>query len=130
MKKGCFFLLMFALAHTGFAQYSLTFCKEVTTEGKADKPANSFPLDQTGNALKLLVKSDDKFDTHQVEYRIFYVDAAGKEAEVSKLPQSVEPTWDFAWKEVVFYDPGTYRIKVYDDKGIYLTSANVNIKNQ
>jgi hypothetical protein len=129
MKRGIFILLLFVIANTTYAQYSLTFCKEVSTEGLAQKPGSTFTTEQDGNTLKMLVKSDDKFTTYQVEYRIFYVDASGKESEVSKLPQMVEPNWDFAWKEVVFYDPGTYRIKVYDEKGNYLTSANVNIKN-
>lgn len=129
MKKGLLFAMFFALATTGFSQYSLTFCKEVSTEGKAEAASNSFISELDGNKLKLLVKSDDKFTSYQVEYRIFYVDATGNESEISKLPQYVEPSWDFAWKQVVFYDPGTYRIKVFDDKGNYLTSANVNIKN-
>lgn len=129
MKKGLLFALFLGFATVGFSQYSLTFCKEVSTEGKAEAASNSFTSEMNGNTVKMLVKSDDKFTTYQVEYRIFYVDAAGNETEISKLPQFVEPSWDFAWKQVVFYDPGTYRIKVFDEKGNYLTSANVNIKN-
>ena len=129
MKKVLLSALFLGFATIGFSQYSLTFCKEVSTEGAAQNAANTFTTEMNGNELKMLVKSDDKFTTYQVEYRIFYVDAAGGETELSKLPQYVEPTWDFAWKQVVFYDPGTYRIKVFDDKGNQLTSANVNIKN-
>lgn len=129
MKKGLFVIILFVTAQTAFAQYTLTFCKEVSTEGKAQDASNSIiASDKAGNPVKILVHSDEKLNTMQVEYRIFFVDENGKETEVSKLPQVVEPDWDFAWKKVTFYDPGTYRVKVYNDKGIYLTSANLSVK--
>lgn len=131
MKKASFILALFAATLTVSAQYSLTFCKEVSTEGKADKPTTT--ITTTGNEsspVKILVKGDDKLNFNEVEYRIYFVDETGKETEVSKLPQIIEPNWDFAWKKVTFYDPGTYRVKVYNDKGTYLTSANLSVKKQ
>jgi len=80
--------------------------------------------------LKFLLKSDEAFKTDKMDFRIFYINDSGKEEEISKLPQKLEPNWTFTWKEVVFFDSGNYRVKVYDSDGRYLTSANVNVKQQ
>ena len=119
-----------AMGQIGFSQYSLTFCKEVSTEGKAQNASNTISTGKEGNPVKILVKGDEKLNVEGVEYRIFFVDDNGKESEISKLPQFVEPEWGFAWKKVTFYNPGTYRVKVYNDKGTYLTSANLNVKSE
>ncbi len=131
MKKGFFVIALFIASQAAFAQYSLTFCKEVSTEGKADNPTTTITTNGSeSNPVKILVKGDEKLNAQEVEYRIYFVDENGKETEVSKLPQIIEPHWEFAWKKVTFYDPGTYRVKVYNDKGVYLTSANLNVKKQ
>jgi hypothetical protein len=131
MKKGFFVIVLFIATQTVFAQYTLTFCKEVSTEGKADNPTTTITTNGSESTpVKILVKGDEKLNANEVEYRIFFVDETGKETEVSKLPQIIEPNWDFAWKKVTFYDAGTYRVKVFNDKGIYLTSANLNVKKQ
>lgn len=131
MKKVFFIAALFLFANATHAQYTLTFCKEVSTEGKADAASTTVTTaGNEGNPVKILVKSDDKLNTDEMEYRIYFVDESGKESEVTKLPQIVEPSWDFAWKKVTFYDPGMYRVKVYNQKGVYLTSANLNVKKQ
>jgi hypothetical protein len=131
MKKGFFVIALFIASQSIFAQYSLTFCKEVSTEGKADNPTTTITTNGSeANPVKILVKNDERLNAQEVEYRIYFVDESGKETEVSKLPQIIEPNWEFAWKKVTFYDPGTYRVKVYNDKGVYLTSANLNVKKQ
>jgi len=123
-------IILLLLAKAGSAQYSLTFCENVNDEGKAVHASNSFMVSPNGSALKFLVKADDGLKTENMDFKIFYINDSGKEEEISKLPQKVEPGWNFTWKEVVFFDSGNYRIKVYNSKGTYLTSANVNVKQQ
>ncbi len=130
MRKLFLSALFFSAVYLGKAQYSLTFCEDVNQEGKAQMASNSFMVDQSGGVLKFLVKADDKFNTEQMEFRIFYINDAGKEEEVTRMPQKVESAWNYAWKEVVFFDPGTYKIKVYTGKGTYLTSSNLSIKQR
>jgi len=112
----------------GHAQYSLTFCESSNPEGKATTSANSFMISKTGSALKFLLKADEKLNTDQMDFKIYYINDSGSEEEISKLPQTVDPTWNYAWKEVVFFDPGNYRVKVYNSRGYYLTSANLNVR--
>lgn len=119
--------LLFA-AKLSFAQYSLTFCENVNNDGKAQHPASSFMISPKGSALKFLLKADEGFKTEKMDFKIFYINETGKEEEISKLAQKVQPDWNYTWKEVVFFDSGNYRVKVYDSKGDYLTSANVNVK--
>lgn len=123
-------IILFFLTKACSAQYSLTFCENVNSEGKAQHPSNFFMISPNGSALKFLVKADDGFKTDKMDFRIFYINESGKEEEISKLPQKLEPDWNFTWKEVVFFDSGNYRVKVYDSNGVYLTSANVNVKKQ
>jgi hypothetical protein len=56
------------------------------------------------------------------------VNDKGKEEQLTSLSQTVEPTWNYAWNEMVFFDPGNYRVKVYNSHGYYVTSANLNVK--
>lgn len=129
MKTLCT-LLFCSIMATGFAQYSLTFCEDVNNEGKPQMVSNSFMVDNDGGVLKFLLKADDKINTSDIEFRIFYVNDAGKEEEITRMPQKIDASWNYAWKEVVFFDPGNYKVKVYTAKGTYLTAANLNIKQQ
>ena len=112
------------------AQYTLQFCEDVNSEGKPTMVSNSFLVDQDGGVLKFLCKTEEKFNTDQLEFRVFYINESGNEENILKLPQKVESNWNFAWKEMVFFDPGSYRVKVYTGSGTYLTSANLNIKHR
>ena len=115
---------------SGYAQYSLTFCEDVAQGGKPVTESRVFMVDQSGGVMKMLLKADEKITAPNVEYRVIYIDDDGSETEVTRMRQKVEATWNYVWKEVVFYDPGAYKVKVYSDKGTYLTSANLTIKKQ
>lgn len=130
MKKAIFFFACMATIAFAQAQYTLTFCEEVNDAGRPNMSSNSFVVDGNGGVLKFLARADDKFNTADIEFRVFYLNDAGKEEEITRMPQKVESTWNYAWKEVVFFDPGVYKVKVYTSKGTYLTSSNLNIKNK
>lgn len=130
MKKLGLILLLATAVKLCDAQFSLTFCENVNKEGKPAMTSNSFAVNKTGSALKFLFKSDEKLNTERMDFKVFYINDMGKEEEISKFPQEVEPGWNYVWKEVVFFDPGNYRVKVYNSDGSYLTSANLNVKQQ
>ncbi len=112
------------------AQYSLVFCEDVSTDGKPMMVSNQFMVDADGGVLKYLLRTDDKFNTDQLDFRVYYMNDAGAEEEIQRLPQQIEPEWTYAWKEMVMFDPGLYRVKIYTAKGTYLTSANLTIKHR
>jgi len=130
MKKFTTLFAFLVLAKLSGAQYSLTFCEDVTSAGKPVMVSNQFMVDAEGGVLRFLVRSDEKFNTDKLDFRIYYVGDAGSEEEILRIPQQVQTDWGYAWKEMVMFDPGMYRIKVYNGKGSYLTSANVTIKQR
>ena len=128
MKKCIWLSAFFLFAKISAAQYSLAFCENVTAEGSPQKVSSSFTVGNNGGAVKILLRSDEEFNTDQLKFAVYYINTEGNEEEVAKLPQKVEPAWNFTWKEIELFNAGTYRVKVYNGKGTYLTSANLNVK--
>lgn len=128
MKKYVAFITLLLLVKLSSAQYSLLFCEDVNAEGKPVAVSNQFQIDNEGGVLKLLARAEDTFKVDALDFRIYYVSDGGNEEELVRLPQTIQPDWTFAWKETVIFDPGLYRVKIYTDKGTYLTSSNVTIR--
>lgn len=129
MKK-CILSIVLSLAiKIVAAQYSLVFCESVSAGGVPEKVSRSFI--QTGSERKvtLFASADGSFDTEQIKFTVYYINAEGNEEEITKLPHKTERGWNYAWKEVSLYNQGTYRVKVYNGTGTYLTSANLSIKS-
>lgn len=130
MNKLLVSVMLFFLIKTGAAQYTLNFCEDVNNDGKPLMISNSFMVDTSGGLVKFYLKADKNFNTSAMEFRIYYLDRSGKEEEIERLSQRVEPSWDYIWKELAFFDPGTYRVKVYNGNSTYLTSANLLIRKR
>ena len=130
MKKCSIAFILLLLFHFAQSQYSLVFCEDVSADGKPTMVSNSFMVDGDGGVLKFLLRADDKLNTDNLDFRVYYMNEKGMEEEISRMPQKVQADWNFAWKEIVVFDPGTYRVKIYTGKGTYLTSANLSVKNR
>lgn len=130
MKKYALILAMFLIGTTAYSQYTLVFCEDVTEEGKPVTVSNQFMVDRDGGALRILLRTDGKLNTDKLDFKIFFVGENGTEEEITKLSQATEADWNFVWKEIVMYDPGMYRVKVYNSKGTYLTSANLTLRSR
>jgi hypothetical protein len=127
MKKILLLSALFFFLFESKAQYSLGFCEDIDNDGQPQRISNTFSLSNV-SAIKFFVKADNVFDTEQVKFTIYYINSLGNEEELASLSQDVERGWNYVWKEVKVFDPGTYRVKAYNAKGSYLTSANVFIK--
>lgn len=105
-----FFLLF---GYSLFSQSTLKFCVEA---GKGDSclhPTTEFDVSKDGGTVSLFVKPEDSIGVAKLVYRIYFVDAYANEKEVQTIEQSTQPEWTYAWQDVVFYDPGTYKVKVF-----------------
>ncbi len=130
MRKYILILAMFLIGTSAYSQYTLVFCEDVTEEGKPVTVSNQFMVDRDGGALRILLRTDGKLNTDKLDFKIFFVGENGVEEEITKLSQATETDWNFVWKEIVMYDPGMYRVKVYNSKGTYLTSANLTLRSR
>lgn len=130
MRKYILILAMFLIGTSAYSQYTLVFCEDVTEEGKPVTVSNQFMVDRDGGALRILLRTDGKLNTDKLDFKIFFVGENGVEEEITKLSQATEADWNFVWKEIVMYDPGMYRVKVYNSKGTYLTSANLTLRSR
>jgi hypothetical protein len=97
----------------GNAQSCLKFCVEAAKGAVCLHPSTEFDITKDGGTISLFVKPEDSIGTTQLLYRIYFMDEFGNEKEVNSISQTTKPNWSYAWQDVVFYDPGTYKVKVY-----------------
>lgn len=129
--KYCFLsFLMFGMVWCSYGQYTLIFCEDIDAEGNPKMAATAFMVSDRGGMLRFLVRSDQVIEPGNLKYQLFYINETGNEEAVAEFQQIVETDWNYVWKDVVFFESGTYRVKVYNSKEDYLTSANLNIKRR
>ena len=102
------------LASIAGAQTSLKFCVETGKDGNCQGASSKFNIGKDGGTITFLIKNDNGLGTNKVLYKIFKLSDDGKEAYNNTLEQQVKENWNYAWEEAVFYDPGTYKVLVYD----------------
>lgn len=112
------------------AQTTIDFCVEVDSSGICKHPTTEFDIGKDGGTISLLVKDSLPLNASKLRYKIFYFDAYGNEKQENTLNQRIETDWTYAWQDVVFYDAGTYKVKVYKveyDHENFLCSGLVKI---
>lgn len=111
--KHLFTLLLLFAGHAAFAQSTLKFCVEAAKGAVCLHPSTEFDISKEGGTISLFVQPEDSIGTTKVLYRIYFMDTYGNEKEINTITQATEPGWTYAWQDVVFYDPGTYKVNVY-----------------
>ena len=107
-------LLLFTLISTvGYSQYSMQFCVQVSKADSCIKRANEFDITSQGGTISMLVKADDSLGTQELRYKIYFLDNYGNEEFTQTINQKTGTDWTYAWQDVVFYDPGMYKVKVF-----------------
>jgi len=127
-------LSLFAIFITGllYGQTNLRFCREVNKDGTCKNPANEFSISAEGGTITFLLKNKEGLGTSKVLYKIFSLSDDGKETYNNTIEQDVQAGWNYAWEEAVFYDPGTYKVLVYDksEDGTLISTGILKIFNQ
>ena len=121
------FALLFALNSFASAQ-TLTFCENVDSRGNPSGYSSTFNIGSGGGYLYFLVNLPFQLNSRQVKYDIFKVTRGGSENFDNTIYQDTERTWDFFYKQVTFYDVGTYNIYVYDNENNFLTSGTITVQ--
>ena len=130
MKITLLALLLFGQALCSIAQTSLKFCDETGKDGKCKKQASEFTIGKDGGTITFELKSPSSLSTNKVHYKIFKLNENGTAVFNNTIEQDVQPKWNYAWEEAVFYDPGTYKVMVYDSADNLLCLSILKIFTQ
>ncbi|RPI72474.1 MAG: hypothetical protein EHM47_08220 [Ignavibacteriales bacterium] len=124
-----FFTVLFLTAFNNSSAQELYFCEGVDDDGYAINDASTFTVSESGGYLYFLVRMGRgrDIDCNEVLFDIYKVDSRGKETFDNTIYQDVEPEWTWFWKQVTFYDRGTYKVYVYDEDSQLITSGKVKI---
>ena len=125
--------VLFTLATlAGLAQTSLKFCVEAGKDGSCKNKSSDFTISSAGGTITFMLKNEKGLGTTRIIYKIFKLGDDGSENFNTNLEQDVQANWNYAWEEAVFYDPGTYKVMVYDksDQGDLLCVGILKIFTQ
>ncbi len=116
----------------GSAQTSLKFCVDVGKDGICKSKSSDFTIGSAGGTITFMLKNAKGLGTTKVAYKIFKLTEDGEENFNNTIEQEVHENWNYAWEEAVFYDPGTYKVMVYDksDQGNLLCMGILKIFTQ
>ena len=127
LKFLAFISLLFILSvSTGFGQ-SLYFCEDVDDDGYPKGESSSFTIGRNGGYLYMLVRTGEECNTEKVYFDIYKVNSRGKETFDNTLEMETESNWVWFWKQITFYDDGTYNVYVSDEDGYPITSGQVKV---
>ena len=105
----CLFII-----HAGNAQTNLKFCVDVGKDGTCKTKSSDFTISSAGGTITFMLKNAKGLGTDKVVYKIYKLGEDGSENFNNTIEQDVQQNWNYAWEEAVFYDPGTYKVMVYD----------------
>jgi len=120
-------LVLFPFPGSSYSQ-SIYFCEDVDDDGYAINSSSVFNIPDDGGYLTVLTRLGYEVDCDEVLFDIYRVDSRGKETFDNTIYMDVEPDWIWFWKHITFYDPGTYKIYVYDEDSNLITSGKVKVK--
>ena len=132
MKKILAIVFILAFTFSGSAQTILSFCVEVEKNGICQNKSAEFTISKDGGTISFQLWNDHGIGARKVAYRIYKLEDNGTETYSGTIEQQTEKNWTYAWQDVVFYDEGTYKVKVFDTSGeeSLLCSGFVTIFNQ
>jgi hypothetical protein len=122
----CFLFLLIFYTPTASAQ-RLYFCKAVSPEGDPVGLSNLFTVNQESNSISALVKLSKHIEVSEVEFRIYRLLGNGDEVVVSTVPFKVDGSWFWFWKELKFYEQGSYKVYLFAGNEKPLCSETLDI---
>jgi hypothetical protein len=126
MKK-LLLLLWLAVALGAGAQTTFSVCVSANKDGKCEGESHEFDLYKDGGTLTFLLYNAQSLGTTQVNYKIYRKSSSGSESYETTISQNIESNWNYSWKDIDFFDAGTYRIKVYDSSDYYITENTIQL---
>ncbi|HAP01962.1 MAG TPA: hypothetical protein DCQ93_08575 [Bacteroidetes bacterium] len=123
-----FSLFIFLSIAVGTSAQTIYFCESVDQSGAPVNQSNAFIIGNNGGYFDFLVKLPYEARSYYVNYDIYKLSSDGSEQFDNTIRQEIEPDYNWFWKEVTFYDEGTYKVYVYDDNDYLITSSSVKVR--
>ncbi len=101
-----------------YGQNTLNFCASVEQNGYCNFNNIKFITspDSTNGRVFMQVKGTNApIGAAKVIFKIYKIDATGKEKFENMLTQDIKPEWYFAWMPYVFASPGKYSVKIFNE---------------
>ena len=117
----CVFALL-VIADNISAQ-SIYFAEEVSSDGYPITESSVFNISRNGGYFDVLVRLPNEVNCRSVRYEIY---RNGKYS--TTIYQDTERNWVWFYKQITFYDPGTYDIDVFDCYDYRLVSGSVRVQ--
>lgn len=132
MRRTLLLILCAIASLAGVAQTSLKFCVEAGKDGSCKSKSSDFTISSAGGTITFMLKNEKGLGTPKVIYKIYKLSEDGNEHFNNAIEQEVHENWNYAWEEAVFYDPGTYKVMVYDksDQGDLICMGILKIFTQ
>jgi hypothetical protein len=102
---------------------SIYFAEDVSTDGYPITESSVFNISRNGGYFDVLVRLPYEVNCRSVRYEIY---RNGKYS--TTIYQDTERNWVWFYKQITFYDPGTYDIDVYDCYDYRLISGSVRVQ--
>ncbi|MFN3871647.1 MAG: hypothetical protein ACK4R9_01460 [Ignavibacterium sp.] len=128
MKSIKYGLLFLILCSFQIFSQQLFFCEGVTSDGYPENASDEFTIPSDGGYLYALVRLSYQINCDEVTYYIYKIDSYGNKKYDNSFNQNVNRNWNWFWKEITFYKPGTYKIEVVDCYNYTVASGRLKIK--
>lgn len=114
LMRAILLLAFLTIATCAKSQVSLKFCVEVKAGGYCQSNDVEFNVSDQGGTISFLLVATDSLNTNNVVYKLYNIQPDGTEIYLKDIKQPVNKSWTYAWQDVIFYDPGMYKVRAYD----------------
>ncbi|MFI5134588.1 MAG: hypothetical protein ACHQD9_01925 [Chitinophagales bacterium] len=126
-KKSSLLLILPLLISIAASSQSLTFCERVDGSGAPINSNTVFSVNKNGSPVTFYFVLPAGYNSSSINFDVYRLNQE-KEVFHSTIKQPVSASQKSVSKQMTFYDAGTYRIYVFDDKDRQLAKGELTIK--
>jgi hypothetical protein len=119
--------IFFLISLSTINAQTVYFCEGVDDDGYPISSSSSFTISRSGGYLYVLTRLGYQCETYTVYMDFYKINSRGKEVFEETFEIETKPSWSWFWKEITFYDPGTYIVYIADGDGYPLAEGEVEI---
>ncbi len=118
-------LLLFLIPFSLFSQ-QIFFCEAVDRSGYPKNVSKEFTIGNDGGFIKILIKMNKAVGSNNIIFDVYKMEN-NKELFDNTVQMEIKPALTWFYKEITFFNGGSYRIYVYDERNKLLGLGEVKI---